>query len=45
MSTCASFATLWLLPRLTGFQARHPDIEIRISAIDRLAELDDPARG
>lgn len=42
VSTFASFATLWLLPRLAAFQARHPDIDIRISAIDQMAELDDP---
>ena len=32
VTTFASFATLWLLPRLAGFQQQHPDIEIRISA-------------
>jgi LysR family glycine cleavage system transcriptional activator len=42
VTTFASFASLWLLPRLSGFQARHPDIDIRISAYDRLADLDDP---
>jgi len=42
VTTFASFASLWLLPRLAGFQALHPDIDIRISAYDRLAALDDP---
>ena len=42
LSTFASFATLWLLPRLMDFQAAHPDIDIRISAQDRLLEPDDP---
>lgn len=42
VTTFASFATLWLLPRLADFQQQHPDIDIRISAIDRLFELDDP---
>ncbi|OYU76191.1 MAG: LysR family transcriptional regulator, partial [Burkholderiales bacterium PBB5] len=42
LSTFASFASLWLLPRLAGFQARHPDIDIRISANDVLADMDDP---
>ena len=42
VSTFASFVTLWLMPRLDGFQQQHPDIDIRISAIDRLLELDDP---
>lgn len=42
LTTFASFASLWLLPRLTGFQALHPDIDIRISATDKLADTDDP---
>ena len=42
LSTFASFATLWLMPRLAGFQQQHPDIDIRISATDVRAELDDP---
>lgn len=42
LSTFASFATLWLLPRLPTFQQRHPDIDIRISASDKMTELDDP---
>ena len=42
LSTFASFATLWLLPRLAGFQQQHPDIDLRISATDQLADLDDP---
>jgi len=42
VTTFASFASLWLLPRLATFQQAHPDIDIRISAADALAELDDP---
>jgi LysR family transcriptional regulator, glycine cleavage system transcriptional activator len=42
VSTFASFATLWLMPRLASFERAHPDIDIRLSATDRLAELDDP---
>ena len=42
LSTFASFATLWLMPRLAGFQQQHPDIDLRISATDALADLDDP---
>ncbi len=42
VTTFASFASLWLLPRLQGFQALHPDIDIRISAFDHLADFDDP---
>ena len=42
LSTFASFATLWLLPRLAEFQQSQPAFDIRISAADRLDDLDDP---
>lgn len=42
LSTFASFATLWLMPRLAAFQQQHPDIDIRLSAGDTLADMDDP---
>jgi LysR family glycine cleavage system transcriptional activator len=42
VTTFASFASLWLLPRLQAFQAAQPGADIRISAIDALADLDDP---
>ena len=42
LTTFASFASLWLIPRLQAFQRDHPDIDIRISASDALADLDDP---
>jgi LysR family transcriptional regulator, glycine cleavage system transcriptional activator len=42
LTTFASLASLWLLPRLQDFQQAHPDIDIRISASDVLADLDDP---
>jgi LysR family glycine cleavage system transcriptional activator len=42
ITTFASFASLWLLPRLALFQRDHPDIDIRVSASDVLVELDDP---
>lgn len=42
VSTFASFASLWLLPRIEAFQQQHPDIDIRVSAHDSLADLDDP---
>lgn len=41
LSTFPSFATLWLMPRLTDFERRHPGIDIRLSATDRLADTDD----
>lgn len=40
LSTYASFASLWLVPRLAAFQREHPDIEIRLDASDRLVDLD-----
>lgn len=42
VSSFASFVTLWLMPRLAEFQQLHPDIDIRISAEDRLVALDEP---
>ncbi len=42
VTTFASFASLWLLPRLQEFQRAHPGIDIRISANDVLADPDDP---
>src|ERR1700741_5138185 len=36
LSTAIPFAALWLLPRLPRFRARHPDIEIFISADNRI---------
>ena len=44
VTTFASFASLWLIPRLERFQRDNPDIDIRISAADALAELDDRLR-
>jgi LysR family glycine cleavage system transcriptional activator len=42
ITTFASFASLWVLPRIEAFQSRHPDIDIRVSALDAIADLDDP---
>lgn len=42
VTTFASFASLWLLPRLQGFQALQPQADIRISAVDKLIDFDDP---
>jgi LysR family transcriptional regulator, glycine cleavage system transcriptional activator len=39
LSTYASFASLWLVPRLALFQRRHPQIEIRLDASDRVVDL------
>lgn len=32
-------AALWLLPRLFGFQQRHPGIDVRVAASDRVLDL------
>jgi LysR family transcriptional regulator, glycine cleavage system transcriptional activator len=42
VTTFASFASLWLLPRLQDFQRLHPGVDIRLSATDALADPDDP---
>lgn len=42
LSTFASFASLWLLPQMEAFQRAHPDLDIRVSATDRLVDLDEP---
>jgi LysR family glycine cleavage system transcriptional activator len=42
LSTFPSFATLWLMPRLSDFEREHPGIDIRLSATDRLADVEDP---
>ncbi len=42
VTTFASFGSLWLLPRIEAFQRDHPDIDIRVSAHDAIADLDDP---
>src|ERR1700712_4806886 len=42
VTTFASFGSLWLLPRIEAFQRANPDIDIRVSAADVMADLDDP---
>ena len=39
VTTYASFASLWLVPRLADFQHVHPNVEIRIDASDRMLDL------
>lgn len=41
VTTFASFASLWLIPRLEAFQRAHPDMDIRVSAHDQLVDLED----
>jgi DNA-binding transcriptional LysR family regulator len=40
VSTTAGFAGLWLIPRLTSFVAAHPEVDVRISTGNTLANLD-----
>jgi LysR family glycine cleavage system transcriptional activator len=39
LSTTVSFASLWVIPRLATFRARHPDVEVYVSADDRVVDL------
>ena len=39
VTTTFSFASLWLIPRLPRFRARHPAADVRISADNRLVDL------
>jgi DNA-binding transcriptional LysR family regulator len=40
VTTFASFASMWLIPRLEQFQRDNPDIDIRIDASDVAVDLD-----
>jgi LysR family glycine cleavage system transcriptional activator len=42
LSTTVSFASLWIIPRLSRFRAAHPEVEVYVSADDRVVDL---ARG
>ena len=42
VGTFASFASLWLIPRIEAWQREEPGLDIRIDASDALHELDDP---
>lgn len=39
MTVMPSFAAKWLLPRIERFQARHPDLELRLDTTGRLVNL------
>ncbi len=39
VSTLPSFAAKWLVPRMSRFQDRHPEIELRIAAAERLVDF------
>ena len=40
VSTTQPFAALWLIPRLSRFRARHPAIDVFISADNRIVDLE-----
>ena len=40
VTTFASFASMWVIPRLEPFQRAHPDIDIRIDASDVAVDLE-----
>ncbi len=39
ISVLPSFATRWLMPRMTRFQAQHPELEVQVNAEGRLIDL------
>lgn len=39
LSVTPTFASTWLLPRLPDFSARHPQIDLRILASERLSSF------
>jgi DNA-binding transcriptional LysR family regulator len=39
VSTTAGIVGLWLIPRLAGFTALHPDVDVRMSATNTLVNL------
>src|SRR6266498_3555031 len=39
LTTTVSFASLWIVPRLPAFRARHPNVEVYVSANDRTVDL------
>jgi len=40
VSTTAGFAGVWLIPRLSSFVAAHPEVDVRISTGNNLANLE-----
>ena len=39
ITTTVSFASLWVIPKLPAFRARHPHVEVYVSADDRPVDL------
>jgi LysR family glycine cleavage system transcriptional activator len=40
ITTTVSFASLWVIPKLPAFRARHPNVEVYVSADDHVVDLD-----
>ncbi len=40
VSAAVGIASLWLVPRLDAFQAREPDVDVRLSADNRMVDLE-----
>jgi len=40
LSVPPSFASMWLMPRLTEFEALHPDVDLQVIASEGLADFD-----
>ena len=40
VTTTGGFASLWLIPRLRGFTALHPDVDVRITASYKVINLE-----
>ena len=40
VTTTASFASLWLIPRLPGYTREHPELDVRISAANKFMDLE-----
>ena len=40
ITTFASLASMWLIPRLADFQAAYPDIDIAVDAFDNVSDLE-----
>lgn len=40
LSVPPSFASMWLLPRLSEFEALHPDIDLQVIASEQLSDFD-----
>jgi LysR family transcriptional regulator, glycine cleavage system transcriptional activator len=40
VTSSMAFCSLWLIPRLSAFRKAHPEVEVRISANNRVLDLD-----